>query len=59
MLKFQSLTQSYGRITGASVNVMCRVTRYPAAYPLQRIIAKSVVHALSQFIFGLPPSYSN
>ena len=36
--------------------VMCQATRYPAAYPLRSITAKSVVKALSQFIsiFGIP-----
>ena len=35
---------------------MCRSTRYPAAYPLRSITAKSVVKALTQFIsiFGIP-----
>ena len=35
---------------------MCQATRYPAAYPLRSITAKSVVKALSQFIsiFGIP-----
>ena len=38
------------------LTVMCQTTRYPAAYPLRSITAKSVVKALSQFIsiFGLP-----
>jgi len=36
--------------------VMCQVTRYPAAYPLRSINTKSIVKALTQFIyiFGLP-----
>lgn len=36
--------------------VMCQTTRYPAAYPLRTIKARSVVKALSQFfsIFGIP-----
>jgi len=36
--------------------VMCQSTRYPAAYPLRSITARSVVKALSQFIsvFGIP-----
>lgn len=35
---------------------MCLVTRYPAAYALRNITAKSVVKALTQFIaiFGIP-----
>lgn len=35
---------------------MCQVTRYPAAYPLRTITARSVVKALTQFIaiFGIP-----
>lgn len=35
---------------------MCQFTRYPAAYLLRAITAKSVVRALSQFIsvFGIP-----
>lgn len=35
---------------------MCASTRYPAAYPLRTITAKSVVKALTQFIsvFGIP-----
>lgn len=38
------------------LTVMCQSTRYPAAYPLRSITAKSVVRALSQFIsiFGVP-----
>ncbi|XP_023191398.1 uncharacterized protein LOC111608951 [Xiphophorus maculatus] len=38
------------------LTVMCQSTRYPAAYPLRTITAKSVVRALSQFIsvFGIP-----
>lgn len=38
------------------LTVMCQVTRYPAAYPLRKITAKSVVKALTQFIaiFGIP-----
>lgn len=38
------------------LTVMCQVTRYPAAYPLRTITAKSVVKALTQFIaiFGIP-----
>lgn len=38
------------------LTVMCQATRYPAAYPLRSISAKSVVKALSQFIsvFGIP-----
>ena len=37
------------------LTVICQTTRYPAAYPLRSITAKSVVKALSQFIsiFGL------
>ncbi|KAL2080855.1 hypothetical protein ACEWY4_022708 [Coilia grayii] len=40
------------------LTVMCRSTRYPAAYPLRIISTKSVVKALSQFIsiFGIPQS---
>lgn len=36
--------------------VMCQTTRYPAAYPLRSITARSVIKALSQFmsIFGIP-----
>ncbi|KAL1277255.1 hypothetical protein QQF64_023928 [Cirrhinus molitorella] len=35
---------------------MCTSTRYPAAYPLRTITAKSVVKALTQFVsvFGIP-----
>ena len=44
--------------TGCSylLTVICQTTRYPAAYPLRSITAKSVFKALSQFIsiFGLP-----
>ena len=38
------------------LTVMCQSTRYPAAYPLRTITARSVVRALSQFIsiFGIP-----
>lgn len=38
------------------LTVMCQSTRYPAAYPLRTITARSVVRALSQFvsIFGVP-----
>lgn len=38
------------------LTVMCQNTRYPAAYPLRSITAKSVVKALTQFIsvFGVP-----
>lgn len=38
------------------LTVMCQATRYPAAYPLRTITARSVVRALSQFIciFGVP-----
>lgn len=38
------------------LTVMCLVTRYPAAYALRNITAKSVVKALTQFIaiFGIP-----
>lgn len=38
------------------LTVMCQITRYPAAYPLRTITAKSVVRALIQFIaiFGTP-----
>uniref|UniRef100_A0A667ZA24 Gypsy retrotransposon integrase-like protein 1 n=1 Tax=Myripristis murdjan TaxID=586833 RepID=A0A667ZA24_9TELE len=38
------------------LTVMCQSTRYPSAYPLRNISAKSVVKALSQFIsvFGIP-----
>lgn len=38
------------------LTVMCLVTRYPAAYALRNITAKSVVRALTQFIaiFGIP-----
>lgn len=38
------------------LTVMCRSTRFPAAYPLRTITARSVVRALSQFIsiFGIP-----
>ncbi|XP_062287781.1 uncharacterized protein LOC133992986 [Scomber scombrus] len=37
------------------LTVMCQSTRYPAAYPLRSISAKSVVKALTQFIsvFGI------
>lgn len=36
--------------------LMCQTTRYPAAYPLRSITARSVIKALSQFmsIFGIP-----
>lgn len=36
--------------------VLCQSTRYPAAYPLRSITAKSVVKSLTQFmsIFGIP-----
>ena len=38
------------------LTVMCQTTRYPAAYPLRSISAKSVIKALTQFIsiFGIP-----
>lgn len=38
------------------LTVMCQATRYPAAYPLRTITARSVVRALSKFIsiFGIP-----
>lgn len=38
------------------LTVMCASTRYPSAYPLRTITAKSVVKALTQFIsiFGIP-----
>lgn len=38
------------------LTVMCQSTRYPAAYPLRSITARSVVKALTQFIsvFGIP-----
>ena len=38
------------------LTVMCQTTRYPAAYPLRTITARSVVRALTQFIaiFGIP-----
>ena len=38
------------------LTVMCQSTRYPAAYSLRNITAKSVVKALSQFVsvFGIP-----
>lgn len=38
------------------LTVMCQSTRYPAAYPLHTIMARSVVRALTQFIsiFGIP-----
>ena len=38
------------------LTVMCQSTRYPAAYPLRVITARSVVKALTQFIaiFGIP-----
>ncbi len=38
------------------LTVMCASTRYPAAYPLHTITAKSVVKALTRFIsvFGIP-----
>ncbi|XP_027894500.1 uncharacterized protein LOC114157600 [Xiphophorus couchianus] len=38
------------------LTVMCQTTRYPAAYPLRTITARSVVKALTQFIsiFGIP-----
>uniref|UniRef100_A0A3B5QLU2 Gypsy retrotransposon integrase-like protein 1 n=1 Tax=Xiphophorus maculatus TaxID=8083 RepID=A0A3B5QLU2_XIPMA len=38
------------------LTVMCQSTRYPAAYPLHTLTAKSVVRALGQFIgiFGIP-----
>lgn len=38
------------------LTVMCQSTRYPPAYPLRTLTAKSVVRALSQFIsiFGIP-----
>lgn len=38
------------------LTVMCQSTRYPAAYPLRSITARSVVKALTPFIsvFGIP-----
>uniref|UniRef100_A0A3B4TE40 Gypsy retrotransposon integrase-like protein 1 n=1 Tax=Seriola dumerili TaxID=41447 RepID=A0A3B4TE40_SERDU len=38
------------------LTVMCQSTRFPAAYPLRTITARSVVRAVSQFIsiFGIP-----
>lgn len=38
------------------LTVMCQSTRFPVAYPLRTITARSVVRALSQFIsiFGIP-----
>lgn len=41
--------------------VMCKYTRYPAAYPLRPITARSDVKALSQFmsIFGIPKVIQN
>ena len=38
------------------LTVMCQSTRYPAAYPLRSITTKSVVKALTHFmyIFGIP-----
>lgn len=38
------------------VTVMCQMTRYPAAYSVRSITAKSVVRALTQFfsVFGVP-----
>lgn len=38
------------------LTVMCQSTRYPAAFPLRSIMARSVVCVLSQFfsIFGIP-----
>lgn len=38
------------------LTVMCQSMRYPAAYPLRTITARSVVRALSQFfsILGVP-----
>lgn len=38
------------------LTVMCQATRYPSAFPLRSITAKSVVRALTQFIsiFGVP-----
>ena len=38
------------------LTVMCQTTRYPAAYPLRTITARSIVRALTQFIaiFGIP-----
>ena len=38
------------------LTVMCQNTRYPAAYPLRTITARSIVKALSQFMsyFGIP-----
>jgi len=38
------------------LTVMCQSTRYPAAYPLRTITARSLVKFLTQFIFifGIP-----
>lgn len=38
------------------LTIMCQVTRYPAAFVLRSITAKSVIKALSQFmsVFGIP-----
>ena len=38
------------------LTVMCQTTRYPAVYPLRTITTRSIVKALSQFIFifGIP-----
>lgn len=38
------------------LTVMCQSTRYPEAFPLRPITARSVVKALTQFIsvFGIP-----
>ncbi len=38
------------------LTVMCQSTRYPAAYPLRTITARSVVKVLLQFVsvFGIP-----
>ena len=38
------------------LTVMCQATRYPAAFPLRNITTKSIMKALTQFIFtfGIP-----
>ena len=39
--------------------VMCQATRYPAAYPLRNITTKSILKALTQFVyFWYPKNYS-
>ncbi len=47
--------------TTCILTVMFQTTRYPTAYPLQKITNKAVVKALSQFIsvFGIPKIIQN